>query len=244
MTRKTSRVNPIRNYREGSPRERAYDRRNALIALAAQPVVVGAILLIFRCDLRTALLGLSAVDFGVLALVAIPVAAMLMRNDAATGLAAIGGVTTVNVDAVSLAMQRTFDCEPQRAEREGQVLLACKTLHSNLSYGEWIVASVTRQQDQLVTVEAFSWNTSPTVTFGINRRISGDSRLPFRSMTPTRSRVKARHACSTAGWRPTCCLVRRRLAPCGIPRQETSDPDREPTSNGTQPIRRAVGSGR
>jgi hypothetical protein len=170
MTRKISRVNPIRNYREGSPRERAYDRRNALIALAAQPVVVGAILLIFRCDLRTALLGLGAVDFGVLALVAIPVAAMLMRNDAATGLAAIGGVTTVGVDAVSLAMQRTLDCEPQRTDRDGQVLLACKTSRSNLSYGEWIVMSVTRRQDQLVTVEALSWNTSPTVTFGINRR--------------------------------------------------------------------------
>ena len=163
-------MNPIRNYRNSSPREQAYDRRNGLIALAAQPVVVGAILLIFRCDVRVAILGLSAVDLGVLGLAAIPVTAMLLRDNAATGLAAIRGNTAVDIKSVSLAMQRTFDCEPQRTERNAQVLLACRTSRSNLSYGEWIVTSVTRRQDQLVNVEALSWNTSPTVTFGINRR--------------------------------------------------------------------------
>ena len=173
MTGKSSRITPIQNYRQArqlAARGRDYDRRNVAIAVVAQFVIVGLLLLVLRGDMGSAVEGLGAIDLGFLALMSVPVIWMNFRNEPATGLAAGRCKTAASVDEISLAMQQTFNCEPQQTERDGVVLLACETSRSNLSYGEWIVLSLRHSDDGAIAVEALSWNSSPTVTLGINRR--------------------------------------------------------------------------
>ena len=172
MTGMPRRITPIQNLRQArgaAARDRNYDRRNLKIAIAAQFVIVAVLLLTFG-DLRAAIQGLGAIDLGFMAIGSVPVILMNMRNEPATGLAAIRSTTSANVDEIALAMQNTFNCAPQQTEGDGVVLLACETSRSNLSYGEWIVLSLRTSENGVTSVEALSWNTSPTITLGINRR--------------------------------------------------------------------------
>jgi hypothetical protein len=171
VTAKPWRITPIQNFRQAwhtARRDRDYNRRNTKIAIGANAII--GVLLLATLGGHAALVGLMVANGTVLGLCAIATFWLNIRNEPATGLAAIRGTTNATIDEIKLAMRETFDCEPQQTERDDVVLLACETSRSNMSYGEWIVLWLHGAEDGSTRVEALSWNSSPTATFGVNRR--------------------------------------------------------------------------
>ncbi len=165
------RVTPVQNFRlamKASRREQDYNRRNVKIAIVTNVVIGGILLAMFGG--RTALQGLAVCNGAVLGFGAVATMWVNWRSQRASGLAVIRATTDASLDDVMRAMRDSFNGEPQRTESEGLVLLACETSRSNLSYGEWILVSISVPTSNGVSVQALSWNVAPTATFGTNAR--------------------------------------------------------------------------
>ena len=141
MATNQSKTNAIINYLRSSDREQEYDRRNTAIAVSAQPVILTVFMLIGD-SFHAAIGHLGLVDGLFLVTFATPVVVMNPRHRSATGLAAATATGIGSIETTVGLVQAAFPCDTRRFDREHVVFLACRTPRSNLSYGEWIVASI------------------------------------------------------------------------------------------------------
>lgn len=100
------------------------------------------------------------------------IATLSLRGRRATGLAASEGSADDTVENIvhSLISAMNRLSNTRQFIRDESCIIACKTGRTILSYGEQVVARVEEVTPGSIRISLASWNSTPTMTHGKNRR--------------------------------------------------------------------------